>query len=106
MSKSKKVVAVIPARMGSSRFPGKPLAPILGIPMIEHVRKRVAMCKSLDGVYVATCDKESFDTAKRFKRIGLPDLFPDEYGSQASLMEKYSITLDNVASVVTSLASR
>ena len=106
MSKSKKVVAVIPARMGSSRFPGKPLAPILGIPMIEHVRKRVAMCKSLDGVYVATCDKEIFDNAKRFKRIGLPDLFPDEYGSQASLMEKYSITPDNVASVVTSLASR
>jgi len=55
---------------------------------------------------VATCDKEIFDTAKRFKRIGLPDLFPDEYGSQASLMEKYSITPDNVASVVTSLASR
>ena len=66
MSKSKKVVAVIPARMGSSRFPGKPLAPILGMPMIEHVRKRVAMCKSLDGVYVATCDKEIFDVVEGF----------------------------------------
>ena len=44
-----------------------------------------------------------FDPAKRFKRIGLPDLFPDEYGSQATLLEKYSITPDNVASVTMSL---
>ena len=66
MSQSKKVVAVIPARMGSSRFPGKPLAPILGMPMIEHVRRRVAMCESLDGVYVATCDREIFDAVEGF----------------------------------------
>ena len=58
------VVAVIPARMGSSRFPGKPLAPILGLPMVEHVRLRVAMCESLDGVYVATCDKEIYDAVE------------------------------------------
>ena len=32
-----RVVAIIPARMGSSRFPGKPLAPLLGRPMVEHV---------------------------------------------------------------------
>jgi len=61
-----KVVAVIPARMGSSRFPGKPLAPILGLPMVEHVRLRVAMCNSLDAVYVATCDQEIFDATERF----------------------------------------
>lgn len=53
-----KAVGVIPARMGSSRFPGKPLAPILGLPMVEHVRRRVSMCSVLDAVYVATCDKE------------------------------------------------
>ena len=58
---TQRVVAVIPARMGSSRFPGKPLAPILGLPMVEHVRRRVAMCETLDGVYVATCDKEIYD---------------------------------------------
>ena len=61
-----RVVAVIPARMGSSRFPGKPLAPILGLPMVEHVRLRVAMCKSLDAVYVATCDQEIYDATERF----------------------------------------
>ena len=53
-----KAVAIIPARMGSSRFPGKPLANILGLPMVEHVRRRVAMSKILSEVYVATCDKE------------------------------------------------
>ena len=53
-----RVVAIIPARMGSSRFPGKPLAPLLGRPMIEHVVRRAAMCDRLDAVYVATCDEE------------------------------------------------
>ncbi len=53
-----KVVAIIPARMAATRFPNKPLAPILGLPMIEHVRRRVTMCKDLDDVIVATCDKE------------------------------------------------
>jgi len=52
------IIAVIPARMGSSRFPGKPLAPILGRPMIEHVYKRTAMSKSLSDVFVATCDED------------------------------------------------
>ena len=54
----RRVVAVIPARMGSSRFRGKPLAPLLGRPMIEHVVRRAAMCELLDAVYVATCDEE------------------------------------------------
>jgi len=53
-----KIVAVIPARMASSRFPGKPLASICGLPMIEHVFKRTAMAKSLEAVYVATCDQD------------------------------------------------
>ncbi|HWS90029.1 MAG TPA: 3-deoxy-manno-octulosonate cytidylyltransferase [Pyrinomonadaceae bacterium] len=53
-----RVVAVVPARMGSSRFPGKPLAPLLGRPMVEHVVRRAAMCERLDAAYVATCDEE------------------------------------------------
>ena len=47
--------------MDSSRFPGKPLANILGLPMIEHVRRRVAMSKILSEVYVATCEQEIYD---------------------------------------------
>jgi 3-deoxy-manno-octulosonate cytidylyltransferase (CMP-KDO synthetase) len=47
--------------MGSSRFPGKPMADILGMPMIGHVYKRVKMSKLLTEVYVATCDEEIFN---------------------------------------------
>lgn len=53
-----KIIAIIPARMNSNRFPGKPLAKICGIPMIGHVYFRSRMSKVLDDVYVATCDKE------------------------------------------------
>ncbi|MFH1283577.1 MAG: 3-deoxy-manno-octulosonate cytidylyltransferase [bacterium] len=62
----KKIAAVIPARMGSSRFPGKPLAKILGLPMIEHVRRRVLLSDVIDKVYVATCDQEIMDIVNSF----------------------------------------
>tara|TARA_Y100000590_G_scaffold99683_1_gene113315 strand:- start:8657 stop:9424 length:768 start_codon:yes stop_codon:yes gene_type:complete len=66
LQNNQKIIAVIPARMGSSRFPGKPLKKILGIPMIEHVRRRVEMSKILDEVFVATCDQEIYDTVNSF----------------------------------------
>lgn len=50
------IIAIIPARMGSSRYPGKPLADIHGVPMVGHVTFRTAMCKSLTATYIATCD--------------------------------------------------
>ncbi|WP_434637957.1 3-deoxy-manno-octulosonate cytidylyltransferase [Sulfurimonas sp. NW7] len=55
------IISIIPARMGSSRFPGKPMADILGMPMIGHVYKRVKMSKLLSEVYVATCDEEIYN---------------------------------------------
>jgi len=51
------IIAIIPARMGSSRYPGKPLALIHGVPMVGHVALRTAMCASLADTYVATCDE-------------------------------------------------
>ncbi|MBF0427580.1 MAG: 3-deoxy-manno-octulosonate cytidylyltransferase [Magnetococcales bacterium] len=56
-----KILALIPARMGSSRFPGKPMATLLGVPMIEHVYRRVALSRSLTATAVATCDVEIAD---------------------------------------------
>ncbi len=56
-----KILALIPARMGSSRFPGKPMAPILDKPMIGHVYERVAKSPMLSMTAVATCDQEIFD---------------------------------------------
>ena len=51
------ITVVIPARMASSRYPGKPLAEILGLPMVEHVRRRSLLAKGVDLVAVATCDE-------------------------------------------------
>lgn len=60
----KKIIGIIPARMGSSRFPGKPMKLIHGIPMIGHCYFRARLCKKLDEVYVATCDKKIYNYIK------------------------------------------
>ena len=52
------IISIIPARMNSSRFPGKPLEKILGIPMIGHCYQRSIMCNDISETYVATCDIE------------------------------------------------
>lgn len=56
-----KIVAIIPARMAASRFPNKPMTPILGMPMIGHVYHRTKMCPHLNDVWLATCDEEIFN---------------------------------------------
>ncbi len=53
-----KNVCIIPARMASSRFPGKPLEPLIGLPLVLHVYERCRLCASIDRVVVATCDEE------------------------------------------------
>jgi 3-deoxy-manno-octulosonate cytidylyltransferase (CMP-KDO synthetase) len=55
------VLALIPARMASSRFPGKPMAPLLGKPMIGHAYERVSRSPLLSSTAVATCDREIAD---------------------------------------------
>jgi len=52
-----KIIAIIPSRMGSKRFPGKPMVEIEGMPMIGHVYSRTVMCNDFDEVFVATCDE-------------------------------------------------
>ena len=63
--KKNKIVAIIPARMASSRFPGKPLLKINGLEMVEHVRRRALLCKGFSEVVVATCDKKIMDIVKK-----------------------------------------
>jgi 3-deoxy-manno-octulosonate cytidylyltransferase (CMP-KDO synthetase) len=53
-----KAVAILPARMGATRFPGKPLHPICGIPLVGHCYHRTVMASGLASTYVATCDEE------------------------------------------------
>jgi 3-deoxy-manno-octulosonate cytidylyltransferase (CMP-KDO synthetase) len=61
-----KVVAVIPARYASSRFPGKALAEIAGKPMVQHVVERAAQAKSVDRVLVATDDERIAAAVRAF----------------------------------------
>jgi 3-deoxy-manno-octulosonate cytidylyltransferase (CMP-KDO synthetase) len=56
-----RVVAIVPARMASSRFPGKPMASIRGVPMIGHCYFRTALAETVDETWVATCDRIIFD---------------------------------------------
>jgi len=53
-----KPICVIPARMGSSRFPGKPLAPMLGLALVLHVFERCKLYEGFGEVLIATCDEE------------------------------------------------
>tara|TARA_B100001093_G_C26569601_1_gene902365 strand:+ start:101 stop:862 length:762 start_codon:yes stop_codon:yes gene_type:complete len=61
-----KILGVIPAHMASVRLPNKVLIDILGIPMIEHVRRRALLSEKLDDVIVATCDLEIANVIKSY----------------------------------------
>ena len=56
LASNTKVLGIIPARWGSTRFPGKPLHLIAGKPLIQHVWDRCSLCKCLDACVVATDD--------------------------------------------------
>ena len=74
-------IAIIPARMGASRFPGKPLAKIRGIPMIGHCYFRTALTPGLDATYIATCDHEIADYAHS---IGAPAIMTSPSHNRAT----------------------
>ena len=59
-------IALIPARFGSSRLPGKPLALIRGKPLIQRVYERAIKVEGLDGVWVATDDERILDCVASF----------------------------------------
>jgi 3-deoxy-manno-octulosonate cytidylyltransferase (CMP-KDO synthetase) len=56
----------IPARMGASRFPGKPLAKIAGKSMLEHVYKRSSLATNVSSIFIATCDDEIAASARSY----------------------------------------
>ncbi len=61
-----KLIALIPARFGSTRFPGKPLALIAGKPLIQRVYEQARQVKELDGLYVATDDERIRECVESF----------------------------------------
>jgi len=60
------VVAIIPVRYGSTRFPGKPLVSIAGKPMVQHVYESTAKVSGLDRILVATDDARILETVRGF----------------------------------------
>jgi 3-deoxy-manno-octulosonate cytidylyltransferase (CMP-KDO synthetase) len=67
MNKLPTCYGIIPARYASTRFPGKPLAPILGKPMFWHVYERAAQCPELFRVVVATDDDRILSAAEKWR---------------------------------------
>jgi 3-deoxy-manno-octulosonate cytidylyltransferase (CMP-KDO synthetase) len=63
------IIGIIPARYGSTRFPGKPLALIAGQPLIQHVVERCQKARSLREVIVATDDTRIWEAAQNFCRV-------------------------------------
>ncbi len=78
---SANIVALIPARINSSRFPGKPMAKILNKPMIGHVYDQVIKSKLIDYVAIATCDNEIYDY---INSIGGNAVMTGDYHERAS----------------------
>lgn len=67
------VTAIIQARMGSTRFPGKSLRPIAGLPLLEHIIIRLKQVPEIDLILLAIPDKESDLPLVEFaKRINIP----------------------------------
>ena len=80
-----KIIGIVPARMQASRFPGKPLFPILGRSLVEHVYQRAKQFDRFDGLFLATCDQEIADAAAGF---GAPVIMTSD---------KHTRALDRVA---------
>src|SRR3989339_1659027 len=64
-----KVVAIVQARMGSTRFPGKVLQPILGRPMLELMLERIKRSKRLDAVVIATSTNKLDDRIEELAKV-------------------------------------
>jgi len=84
-----KIFGFIPARMASSRFPGKPLYPVINMPMVEHVIHRAEIFNKWDGLYLTTCDREIRE-------------FAESIGTSVIMTSnKHSRALDRVAEAAT-----
>jgi 3-deoxy-manno-octulosonate cytidylyltransferase (CMP-KDO synthetase) len=65
----RKILGVIPARYGSSRFPGKVLVPIFSKTMLQHVWERASQARYLTSTIIATDDERVFETARSFGAV-------------------------------------
>lgn len=66
-----KIAGIIPARYGSTRFPGKPLVALAGKPLIQHVVEQCRKARTLSDVIVATDDQRIAKVSEKFCRVEL-----------------------------------
>lgn len=86
-----KTAAIIQARMGSERLPGKVLMDIAGKPMIDHVVERAKRCESVDGVIVATSTSPDDDRlADHCRQIGVNVV----RGSEQDVLSRYALAAE------------
>lgn len=96
-----KVLGIIPARYGSTRFPGKPLAKIHGITMIQRVYQRAKLATALQDVIVATDDQRIYDHVVSFggKVMMTSDQHPSGTDRCAEVVAKFSGIYDVVVNI-------
>ncbi len=91
---------IIPARYASTRFPGKPLADILGKPMIWHVYQRARQCPYLKKVVVATDDDRIMLTAEALRIPAVLTRFDHESGTDRVMEAAQQLRIPKNAVVV------
>lgn len=69
------------------------------IPIIVTIEEH-SVIGGLGSAVAELIAESNFNPSKKFKRIGIPDTFPNQYGSQSDLMKKYSITTEGIVSTV------
>ena len=81
-----KTIAIVQARLGSTRLPGKVIYPIHGVPLIELLLKRLAQAKRIDTIVVATSkNPENKPLIEHIRKLGI-DVFE---GSENDVLERY-----------------
>ncbi len=84
-----RILGIIPARYASTRFPGKPLHPIAGRPLIQHVVERCQQASALAEIIVATDDARIAGVARKFCRVEMTsDLHPSGTDRIAEVMQR------------------
>lgn len=84
--KKKKVIAIIQARMGSTRLPGKVMIPIVGKPMLWHVIERVKRCKNIESIVVATTSKKESNPIIELAKECKVEIFK---GSENDVLDRF-----------------
>lgn len=81
-----KVVAIVQARMGSTRLPNKVMKPIVGVPMIELLLARLSRCEKIDQIVLATStDDRNTPLVKHVQKLG----YTCTRGSESDVLERY-----------------